>query len=79
MTQIIQELVSQAFPLVCPGDKPRDIQKFNWHGTFPVVAATVIGLALVCQVISFAGAVYLEITDGSLRIDCGESISRSDY
>lgn len=73
MAQVIQELVSEPFPLVRAGDKSRDIQKFNWHGTPSLVTAAVVGLASVRQIVSFAGAVDLEVADGSLGIDCGEA------
>lgn len=73
MPQVIQEFVTQPLALVRSRDQSSDVEQLNRYGTPPLDAGSVIGLAPVLDIKARAGAFYLEVADGSLRIYRGES------
>lgn len=75
MAQVIQELIPQTSSLVRPRNKTCNVQKFDRNGASSLVAASVVRFALVRNVESCACAFYLEVTDGALRVDGGETES----
>jgi len=69
VSQVIQEFVPQALSLVCSRYKSCYIQKLNGNRPPPIYACTIIRFATVAEVISFAGAIDLQIPDGTLRVN----------
>lgn len=54
--------------------KTGDIEQFDGHGALAVGAGAVVRAALLRQVVPHASAVDLQVSNGSLRIDRGESV-----
>lgn len=73
MPQIVQELVSQSLSLVRSRHQAGNVEKFNRYGSPPVDTGTVIGFAVMRDIVACAGARDLEIAYGSLWVNSGES------
>lgn len=73
VAQVVEEFVAEALALVGAGDEARDIEELNRDGATAVDTGAVVGLASVRNIVAGAGAVYLEVSDGSLGIDRRES------
>lgn len=58
---------------MCPWNKPCDVQKLYRYRPPSIDAGSVIRLASIGEVVSFAGAVDLEVADGALGIYCSKS------
>lgn len=76
MTQVIQELIPQSSSLMCPRDKTCNIQKFNWNGPSTLETPSVVRFTLIRNVESLACAFYLEVSDGALGVNGGETKCR---
>lgn len=72
MPQIIKKLVSQAFALMCSRYETCDIEEFNRDRPSSVNAGAIIRFTSIGEVMSFACAVDLKVSDGSLRVDGSE-------
>jgi len=76
MTQVIQELIPQASPLMCSRDKTCNIQKFNRNGPSTLETPSVVRFTLIRNVESLACAFYLKVSDGALGVNGGETKCR---
>ena len=74
LPQIIQKLISQSLPFMCPRHEARDIEQLYWHAAGAIDAGAVIRLAPCLQPVSRTGAGDLEIANGALWIDGGETV-----
>jgi hypothetical protein len=74
VSQVVQELVAQALPLVGARYKPSDIEKLYGYRASAINTCSVVRPALVLEVEAFAGAFYLEVADSSLGVDRGETV-----
>lgn len=54
---------------MCAGNKSSYVEKLYWHGTAAINTRSIVGLAFILYTEALAGACYLEITDGSLRVN----------
>lgn len=54
-------------------NKPSNIKQLDWDRSPPFMTTTVIGLAFIRDVKTFARAVYLEVAYGALGIDSCEA------
>ena len=73
VAQIVQELVAQPIPLVRARDQAGHVEELDGHAAAAVGARAVVWPTPVRQTVARAGAVDLEIADGALRVDGGES------
>lgn len=73
MAQVVQKFVAKSLALMGTRNKSCNVKKFDRNRPSAVVASTIIRLTFVRQVMSLAGAIYLEISDGSLRVDCSKT------
>lgn len=78
MSQVVQKLIAQSFPLMGARHQSSNIEQLNGDGTLPAMAGPIIWFAPIFQAKSGASALYLKIANGSLRVDRGEAeISKS--
>lgn len=73
VAQVVEELVAQAAALVRAGDQPGDIEELDGDGAPAADACAVVGLAAVRDAEAGARAVDLDVADGPLGVDGGES------
>lgn len=59
---------------MCAWYETGNVEEFDWDGAFAVCAGAVVGLAFVLDVEAGAGAVDLEVANGSLGIDSCKSV-----
>lgn len=71
--QVVEELVAQPLALVRARHQPGHVQQLDGHAAPPVDARAVVGLAALREAVARAGAVDLEVADGSLWVDRGEA------
>lgn len=79
LAQVIQEFIPQAAPLMRPWYKACNVQELNRDRALAIRTATVVWLAFVRYAESLTGAVYLEIANSTLRVDCSESIPENEH
>lgn len=68
MSKIVEELIAQPFSLVGTWNESCYVEEFDGYGSSAVHAGAVVGFAAVGEIVSRAGAVDLEVSDGALGI-----------
>jgi hypothetical protein len=58
---------------MCARDKTCYVEELDGYGALAVNAGAIIGFTAVGDVVTFAGAFYLEVADCSLRVYCCET------
>ena len=76
VSQIVQELVAQAFTFMGTRDKTSDVEKLDWHGPLAIDAGAMIGLTSTRKAETGTSAVYLQIASCSLWVDGREAAAR---
>ena len=74
MAQVIQKLVTQAASLVRSWNETSDIQKLDRNRTSSFATTPIVRSAPITDIEPFAGTFYLQVTNGSLRVDCREPL-----
>jgi hypothetical protein len=76
VSQVVEEAVSQSFTHVCAGDKTGDVEEFDRDGASAIDAGAIVWFTSLCRSHAGAGAIDLEVANGSLWVDCSESGDR---
>ena len=73
MSEIVQKFVAQTPALMCAWDESGYVEKLDGHRAAAVNTRSVVGFAFILHTEALACACYLEVSDGSLGIDGGET------
>lgn len=68
--EFIEELVPQAFPLVCTGDESGDVDQFDWDVAFAVLAVVSVTALVALE----ARTLRSDVADAPISVDCRERV-----